>query len=191
MTLFEYLAVAFSIVLGFSLSHLLGSVRSIFDANRRYSAHIGFFFFLLLLHPQLWWALWDIHDDASWNLFTFLYTLSGPGLLYLMTTSAVPIDRSQSPDWKDHFVSSRRWIFGFTAAYAAWGIGEVYWVFEVPLLHPYRVIQVSLLLISLAGALLRSSRMDRFAVTLMLIILIGSQLVFRISPGGFLSDIAR
>ena len=70
MTLFEYLAVAFSIVLGFSLTHLLGSVRSVFDPERRSAVHIGFFFYLILLHPQLWWALWDLHDDAPW---IFLY----------------------------------------------------------------------------------------------------------------------
>jgi hypothetical protein len=185
MTLFEYLAVAFSIVLGFSLTHLLGSVRSVFDPARRYSVHIGFFFFLLLLHPQLWWALWDLHDDAPWNLFTFFFTLAGPGLLYLMTTSAIPIDRSQLPRWKDHFVSSRRWIFGFTAAYAVWGIGEVFWVFGVPLFHPYRILQVSLLVVSMMAALLPSSRMDRIAVTLMLVFLIGGQLMFRINPGGY------
>lgn len=185
MTLFEYLAVAFSIVLGFSLTHLLGSVRDIFDPDRRYSVHIAFFFFLLLLHPQLWWAYWDLHDDAPWNLFTFFYTLAGPGLLYLMATSAVPVDRTGSPSWEDHFVSSRRWIYGSTAAYSVWAIGAVYWVFGVPLLHPYRLIQVSLFLVSIAAALLPSRRMDRFAVTLLLIIFIGSQLAFRINPGGF------
>lgn len=187
MTLFEYLAVAFSIVLGFSLTHLLGSVRGVFDPDRRYFVHIGFFFFLILLHPQLWWALWNLHDDAPWNLFTFFYTLAGPGLLYLISTSAVPIDRSQSPSWKDHFASSRRWIYGFTAAYALWGIGEVYWVFGVPLFHPYRIVQASLFLVSITAALLPSSRMDRFAVTLLLIIFIAGQLAFRINPGGYLT----
>ena len=51
MTLFEYLAVAFSFVLGFSLTHLLGSVRSVFGPERRNSIHIGFFFYLILFHP--------------------------------------------------------------------------------------------------------------------------------------------
>ncbi len=187
MTLFEYLAVAFSIVLGFSFTHLLGSVRSVFDPERRYSVHIGFFFYLVLLHPQLWWALWDLHDDAPWNLFTFFFTLAGPGLLYLMTTSAIPIDRSQSRTWEEHFVSSRRWIYGFTASYAVWGIGEVYWVFGVPLFHPYRIVQGSLFIVAIAAALLPSSRMDRFAVTMFLIVLIGGQLVFRINPGGYIT----
>ena len=185
MTLFEYLAVAFSIVLGFSFTHLLGSVRSVFDPERRYSVHIGFFFYLILLHPQLWWALWDLHDDASWNLFTFLFTLAGPGLLYLMTTSVVPIERSPGQTWEEHFVSSRRWIYGFAAAYAIWGIGEVFWVFGIPFFHPYRIVQGSLLLVSITAALLPSSRMDRIAVTLMLLIVIGGQLVFRINPGGY------
>jgi hypothetical protein len=187
MTLFEYLAVAFSIVLGFSLTHLLGSVRSIFDPDRRYSVHIVFFFFLIFLHPQLWWALWDLHDDAPWNLFTFFYTLGGPGLLYLMSTSAVPIDRTQRLSWEEHFVSSRRWIFGFTAAYAFWGIGAVYWVFGVSLFHPYRVVQLACVLVSITAAVLPSSRMDRFAVTMLLIIVIGGQLIFRVNPGGYLT----
>ena len=187
MTLFEYLAVAFSIVLGFSLTHLLGSVRAIFDPGRRYSVHIGFFFFLLLLHPQLWWAFWDLHDDAPWNLFTFLFTLAGPGLLYLMSTSAVPVERTGDLSWKDHFGASRRWIYGFTVAYTIWGISEVYWVFGVPLFHPYRVVQVALFCVAIAALLLPSSRMDRIAVTLMLLIFVVGQLVFRINPGGYLT----
>ena len=187
MTLFEYLAVAFSIVLGFSLTHLLGSVRDIFDSDRRHSVHIGYFFFLLLLHPQLWWALWDLHDDAPWNLFTFLFTLAGPGLLYLMVTSAVPLDRTKISSWEEHFVSSRRWIYGFTAAYAVWGIGEVYWVFGVPLMHPYRIVQASFLLVAIAAASLPSPRMDRIAVTLMLMIVIGGQIIFRVNPGAYLT----
>jgi hypothetical protein len=165
MTLFEYLAVAFSIVLGFSLTHLLGSVRSIFDPDRRYSVHIVFFFFLIFLHPQLWWALWDLHDDAPWNLFTFFYTLGGPGLLYLMSTSAVPIDRTQRLSWE----------------------GAVYWVFGVSLFHPYRVVQLACVLVSITAAVLPSSRMDRFAVTMLLIIVIGGQLIFRVNPGGYLT----
>jgi hypothetical protein len=106
-------------------------------------------------------------------------------LLYLMTTSAIPIDRTQTPTWEGHFISSRRSIYGFTAAYAAWSIGEVYRVFGVPLLHPYRIVQVSLFLVSMTAALLPSPRTDRVAVALLLIILIGGQLVFRINPGGY------
>ncbi len=187
MTLFEYLAVAFSIVLGFSLTHLLGSARSVFNPELRHPVHILYFFFLLVLHPQLWWALWDLHDDAPWNLFTFFYTLAGPGLLYLMTTFAVPNDRPASQSWEDHFVSTRPWIFGLTAAYALWGIGEVYWVFEVAMFHPYRIVQVLLFLVCVIAASRPSSRMDRIAVTLLLIIFLGSQLIFRINPGGYLT----
>ena len=187
MTLFEYLAVAFSIVLGFSLTHLLGRVRSVFEPGRRHAVHITFFFFLVLLHPQLWWALWDLHDEAPWNLFTFFYTLVGPALLYLIATSVVPIDRSTNLSWEEHFGSSRPWIYGFTAAYMLWAIGEVYWVFGISLFHPYRVVQTSLFLIAMAAAIRPSSRMDRIAVPLMLIIFVGAQLVFRIDPGGYFS----
>ncbi len=185
MTLFEYLAVAFSIVLGFSVTHLLGSVRSVLDADRRYSIHIIFFFLLVLLHPQLWWALWDLHDDAPWNLLTFFYTLIGPSLLYLAATSIVPIDRSFRGRWEDHFNSSRRWIYGFVAAYSLWGFGEVLWVFQVSLFHPYRFVQISMFLVAMTGAVARSSRVDRYAVPLLLIIIIGGQLIFRINPGSY------
>jgi hypothetical protein len=108
MSLFEYLAVAISIVLGFSLTHLLGSVPSVFGTSRRYSVHAVFFVFLVLLHPQLWWALWDLHDDSSWTLLTFFYTLMGPALLYLTATSLIPADRSFSERWDVHFESARR-----------------------------------------------------------------------------------
>ncbi len=139
------------------------------------------------MHPQLWWALWDLHNDAPWNLLTFFYTLVGPSLLYLTATSLVPVDRSFSDPWETHFNASRHWIFGFLAAYALWGIGEVYWLFQVSLFHPYRIVQGSLFVLALAGALSRKPRHDRFIVAMLIIVFIGGQLIFRVNPGGYLA----
>ena len=139
---------------------------------------------LLILHPQLWWALWDLHDRPPLNLLTFIYTLLGPALLYLTGTFLVPVDRTFRGRWEEHFNASRRWVYGFTAAYALWGVGEVYWVFDVSLWHPYRLVQLSLLVVSLAGVVIPSARLDRIAVPLLWAIIIGGQLIFRLYPGG-------
>ena len=40
-------------------------------------------------------------------------------------------------------------------------------------------------LVAMTGAVARSSRVDRYAVPLLLIIIIGGQLIFRINPGGY------
>jgi hypothetical protein len=48
-------------------------------------------------------------------------------------------------------------------------------------------VQVSFLVLAGLAAAARSPRIDRIAVSLLLIILIGGQLIFRINPGGYFS----
>ena len=66
MSLFEYVTVAVSIVLGLGVAHLLGNARPVLDRGHRYWLHALWVATLLLLHALEWWALWSFRE-ARWS----------------------------------------------------------------------------------------------------------------------------
>ena len=89
MTLFEYLSVAISIVLALSAAQLLGSLRAVFDAERRYWVHALWVVHVLVIHVIGWWGLWAFRDFESWNLALFGLFLVIPGLLFVCSNALV------------------------------------------------------------------------------------------------------
>ena len=87
MTLFEYLSVALSIVLAFGATHILGNLRYVFESGRRYWVHAFIVILILILYPQNWWAFWDLSRSENWNSYTFLLSVLGPGILYMMVVT--------------------------------------------------------------------------------------------------------
>lgn len=188
MTLFEYLTVAISIVLGFSLTHLLANARNVFASGRRDWINSTFYLLLLISHPQMWWAFWDLQFYDKWNFLSFIFILLGPALLYMASTSLVPAGKASDIAWGNHFSEARYWVYGLFVAYALWGVLIVYWLFETPLLHPYRLLQIALLVPAIVGLLTRSRRVDGAIVLFMITAFVIGTLLFRILPGGYLLD---
>ena len=63
MTLFEYLAIAFSLVFSFSAMRLVAGLPYAAQANRRYWVHLVFVSAHLLLTAVGFWNLWNFRDD--------------------------------------------------------------------------------------------------------------------------------
>ena len=89
VTIFEYISVAFSIVLALGAASLLRALPSVFSPGRRYWIHATWVVSLLFLHALAWWSLWSYSGVESWTLLTFLLVLLQPGLLYLDTSLLV------------------------------------------------------------------------------------------------------
>jgi hypothetical protein len=111
MTLFEYVSVAFSIVLSLGAATLLRSLPSVFAHGRRYWVHATWVVALLFLHALAWWSLWSYSRVESWTLLTFLLVLLQPALLYLNTSVLMGEPLGAGESWRDRFFRSRRWFF--------------------------------------------------------------------------------
>lgn len=116
MTIFEYLTVAVSIVLGLGLSKLVSSVPFVFASNKRDWLHILSFIFLIIAHIIVWWNIWLLNGISDWNIFQFAIIMGSPLSLYLAATAIVSADPSQVSDWKQHFASHSHWMFSALAA---------------------------------------------------------------------------
>ena len=89
MTLFEYLAIAFSLVLSFSAMRLVAGLPHAAQPDLRYWVHLVFVSSLLLVTALAFWNLWN-YRDATWTLPRFLLILTIPGLIYFLACTLVP-----------------------------------------------------------------------------------------------------
>ena len=79
MTLFEYLAIAFSLLYSLAALRLLGGLPAALAPGRRYSLHLGLSVILLLWVAISFWTFWSLRD-VEWTFPGFLIALAVPGL---------------------------------------------------------------------------------------------------------------
>jgi hypothetical protein len=183
MTLFEYLSVALSIVLAFGATHILGNLRYVFESGRRYWVHAFIVILILILYPQNWWAFWDLSRSENWNSYTFLLSVLGPGILYMMVVTLIPTAIAPSADWKEHFRSTRPWFYTLTLIYLAWAVVQPIIMLNAPIFHPFRLGQIAFLCATGAGLLLRNDRADAvFAWVLLGVIIYATYLRLQPEP---------
>jgi hypothetical protein len=182
MTLFEYLSVAVSIVLGLGVTHILASLRVVLDKDLRHAAHAGWSFLLVIYLAQTWWGLWDLTAVESWNQFAFYYVLLGPGLLYSAATILIPDDLAGSQHWGDHFLLVRRRFLGVVLAFFVWALVLTWLLRGVSLLHPYRVLQATAILAVAVGASVDDRRYHAILPYALTAWILFMQAAFRVWP---------
>lgn len=151
MTLFEYISVAFSIVLSLGAASLLRVLPSVFRLGRRYWTHATWVVSLLFLHALAWWSLWSYSGVESWTLLTFLLVLLQPGLLYLNASVLVGEAPEAGESWRDRFYGTRRWFFSVRICYVTVIILASWQVLGIELLHPARAFGASHIALSIVG----------------------------------------
>ena len=105
MTLFEYISIATSLILSFSLARTLTNVAPIFASVRRDWVHALWVLGLLAYHVTLFWQLWIYGEAASWTLVEFVVLLTGPITLLVSVSLLVPVEVADS--YRSHFESVR------------------------------------------------------------------------------------
>ncbi|MCR9095903.1 MAG: hypothetical protein NXI30_16905 [bacterium] len=152
MTLFEYLAIAFSLVFSFSAMRLVGGLPHALDPERRFWIHLAFVFCKLFATAVVFWAFW-LYRDVEWTFPAFLLVLANPALLYFNVCALIPDDPSEVTSWRSHYFAVRRRFFSGVCLWVI-AIGSAgTFVLGIPLLHPLRGIQAAVLAAGVAGAL--------------------------------------
>jgi len=174
LTLFEYISVAFSIVLSLGVASLLGSIRRIFSAYRRYWIHYTWFLIVLFAHAVGWWSLWSFSNYESWSLPAFLLVLLQPGLLFLLALLLVGDSPVSTESWREHFYSMRRWFFTVRALYMAAVITASWLLLDISLTHPSRLFGVSHMILSLLGIATANERVHGILAIVTAILTLGA-----------------
>ena len=159
MTLFEYIAVAASLLSSFVAVRLLGGLAAAFQPDSRYWVHAGWVCLSIFLITLNWWIFWS-YREVDWNYALFVLAHLPLALLYLLATVLVPAESSQVLSWRDHYFTVRRRFFALNIAY----IGSAFLCTVIllghPVLHPRRVLIVVIVAMFTAGLMKESPRLQ-------------------------------
>ena len=182
LTLFEYIAVAFSIVLSLGAVSLLSALRRVFAPDRRYWVHAVWVATVLFFHAVVWWSLWSYSVVKAWTLPTFFFVLLQPALLYVQASLLVGDEPATTKSWHAHFFRIRRWFFVVRILYVFVAITASLQILGVPLLHPSRLFGASHVVISLVGISTTSERTHHVLAILAALVTLASALVLYPTP---------
>ncbi len=106
MTLFEYLAAAYTLLLSFAVARLVFGLPSATLQDRRYWVHLVFVVAFAFFLAALFWGFWSFRDVA-WTFPRFLLALAVPVLALLMASTLIPESPENVESWRDFYYSVR------------------------------------------------------------------------------------
>jgi hypothetical protein len=167
---YEHVAVGFSMVLSLGVVRLLEGLRPALVPGRRYWVHALWVFQKLLNQAFNWWIFGTLREGIDWNVVSFLWVLLIPALLFLQATALVTSDPSAVASWRNHFFEIRRWFFSVDVVLLTHSVVTSSLYRDVPLLHPFRLLQGAGLTISVLGATSASSRLHAVLAPLAIVL---------------------
>lgn len=115
MTAFEYVTVLISIILGLGITQILTGIADLIHKSERvtvYWPHIIWVLFVLLLHIQEWWLLYELKIYQPWRLPTFLFIMAYPVNLFVLARLLFPFAlKGKFIDLKSFYFNGYRKIF--------------------------------------------------------------------------------
>ena len=183
MSHFEYIMVMVSIIQGLGITLALRGISRLIRSPHREPVVLLWAVFLVLMYLQNWWAFWDMAAVEDWTIIKFLFVALYVCTMYAMTELMLPMASPPDTDWRAHFNSVRRWFFGMLLVLVVLGITLNWYIAGVPLLHPYRIMQLTIFSLGVIGWLTTSMAVQRWVVILLYLVLFGGQILFRLMPG--------
>ena len=110
MSHFEFLTVAFSILIAMAIARLLEGLVHQARTTSGYWIHTCWIVLVLVNALTLWWMLWELNAN-EWTLVTFLTLLAGPALLFAQAALLVPLDPTTINDWRTFYYDNTRAFF--------------------------------------------------------------------------------
>lgn len=182
MSLFEYLAIAFSLVISTSVMRIADGLSDSFRGEERYWLYPGQLGVALVANVAAFWNFWSFHE-AEWTFPHFVLAVSGPVALYFGSASLVPSDRDAVRSWRDHSRSVRGRFYRSLSAYAVLMAVTTTVLLGMGVHHPARIAQLVIFAIGFVGGTTENERAHQLLVvgTLLYSVVVLSTLAAR--PG--------
>ena len=187
MTLFEYISVAFSLVLSLAAVRLLSGLSLALLEDGRFWVHGLWMLWVLGLSALVWWNFWSFRE-AEWTLFGFLLVLGPPGSIYLMGAALVPESPMNVHSWENHFFFARRRFFLPLAAFFVTISTASYVLLDVPWTNPARPVQGIACALAVVGALSPSRRLHRILPLVFWLMMVGISATLFVEPGSLTTE---
>lgn len=151
MSLFEYLAIAFSLLLSTSVMRVAdGLAHALKDPGRSW-LFVGQLLVALLANVSAFWNFWSFHD-ADWTFPRFVLAVSGPVALYVGSCTLVPRAPESIVSQSEHSRAVRR---RFYLCLALWTIAiatTATVLVGMPFNHPARGAELFIFALGAIGA---------------------------------------
>ncbi len=183
VTLFEYLAIAYSLFISFAVLRALSGLPHALAAQRRYWIHLAWVCLNLNGSLVMFWGFWGF-QDVDWNYGRFLLTLGNPALLYVLACILTPEEPSRVVSWREHFFATRIKLFATALCWLAVVIAISFAVLEIPLGHPIRLFEAACLALWTLGAFSKRPAVHATIVCIMLVAVIALSVSLLVQPGG-------
>jgi hypothetical protein len=157
MTLFEYLAIAFSLILSSSALRLIRGLSWSLNRDRRYWVHSCLVVNQLGVTLSIFWVYWS-YRDVEWTFPFFVAALASPCLVYAAACALVPEDPAGVDDWRAYYYSSRKRFYSCAIAWALVAAFDATVILGMSWSHPARAFQALALGASAAGLATPSPR---------------------------------
>ena len=116
ISVFEYVTILISIILGLGITKLLGGFATMavrIDQCRLYWPHVVFIILAFLIHIQDWFVTYELREIKKWNLPLFLFVVLYPVTLYLLSYMLFPIKYGNDAfQFKNFFMANYRSVYG-------------------------------------------------------------------------------
>jgi len=143
---FEYVTVLISIILGLGITQILTGIADLIHKSERvtvYWPHLIWILFVLLLHIQEWWLLYELKGYQPWRLPTFLFVIAYPINLFVLARMLFPFAlKGKVIDLKLFYYKNCRKVFLIFAISAVLSILYNIFILELSLLS--QVLQIML-----------------------------------------------
>ena len=135
VSLFEYLAAAYTLILSFAVARLIGGLPDSIVASRRYWVHLAFIAGAFSMIATTFWNFWSFRA-ADWTFARFLLVLMSPVVLQYMAATLIPASPDQVESWREFYYSIRQRYFVSVIAFGFLAGLDVILILDFPLLHP-------------------------------------------------------
>jgi hypothetical protein len=115
--LYLHVRVLFGIILGLSVTRLVGGVAKFVQHPTRYrvsAIHLGWVAWALLNVITFWW--WEFRlSQMTWNFALYFFVFFYSSMYFFLSALLFPEDVSEYKGYLDYFLSRRVWFFSFAA----------------------------------------------------------------------------
>ena len=182
MALFEYIAIALSLVYSFTVLRLLSGLPYCTRPGRIYWVHLLLLLAFLLWVVNAFWAFWSYHT-VEWTYLRYVLALSSPAAQYYVAVVLVPGEPAEVTSWRDYYFSVRRRLFiGFGVLALVADLSSTVLI-GMPFNHPARLGTLGNLAVAIAGFGFEDARVHGCLAVVALLTVVAFGAVVLARPG--------
>ena len=118
VNLYLHVRVLVGIILGLSVTRLIGGIASFIQHPTRYRVsflHLGWVAWTLMNVIAFWWWEYGLRLIERWNLALYVFVCFYASMYYFLSALLFPNDVNEYDGYQDYFLSRRVWFFSFVA----------------------------------------------------------------------------